>query len=191
MTSTSSQTSRVEPVKIVIERRVEAASQATFERWIRDLIDTAKRSQALQGSSVLTAGGGEYFILLRFASQADLDLWQSSPEVARLLREAEELATAPDHAVVQSGLETWFTLPGTAAALGAPPKWKMALVTWLALLPQVIGLSFIVPKDLPFPLGMAVSTAIPVAMLAWVIMPRLTRLLHPWLYRSPAPQASR
>jgi antibiotic biosynthesis monooxygenase (ABM) superfamily enzyme len=37
-------------------------------------------------------------------------------------------------------------------------------------------------KSLPFPLGAAISTAIPVAMLTWVVMPRLTKLLYRWLY---------
>lgn len=58
----------------------------------------------------------------------------------------------------------------------------MALVTWLALLPQVIILSFLIPKGLPFLLNVSLSTAIPVALLTWLIMPRLASLLYRWLY---------
>ncbi len=176
---------RSEPVKIVLERRVKPGAKDEFEAWIKRLMESATRGSALQGSSVLTAGGGEYFILLRFASQADLDRWQSSPDVIELHRKAEALASAADQPAVQTGLETWFTLPGLPVPPVAPPRWKMALVTWSALLPQVIALSFIVPKSLPFPLGPAISTAIPVAMLTWVVMPRLTKLLYRWLYASP------
>jgi antibiotic biosynthesis monooxygenase (ABM) superfamily enzyme len=60
----------------------------------------------------------------------------------------------------------------------------------MALLPQVILLSFIIPKVLPFPVGVALSTAIPVAMLTWVVMPRLTKLLYSWLYAPPRRLAS-
>jgi antibiotic biosynthesis monooxygenase (ABM) superfamily enzyme len=171
-----------EPVKIVLERHVKPGAREPFEQWIKEVLVAANSSLALQGSSVLTAGEGDYFILLRFESQAALERWSTSPEVIELLRRGEALATAPVQPVVRSGLETWFTVPGLPAPRAAPPQWKMALVTWCALLPQVILLSFIIPKGLPFLVGVALSTAIPVAMLTWVIMPRLTKLLYSWLY---------
>lgn len=173
------------PVKLVLERRAKPGAQDAFELWVKELMEVAAQSPTLQGSSVLTAGGGEYFILLRFASQDDLDRWQSLPKVAELLRQGESLATAPDQPIVRTGLETWFTLPGLPAPPVAPPKWKMAAVTWLTLLPQVLLLSFVIPKELPPVLSMAISTAIPVVMLTWVIMPRLTKLLYRWLYAAP------
>ena len=56
-------------------------------------------------------------------------------------------------------------------------------MTWVALLPQVIVLALaLAPLRLPFLLDAAVSTAIPVVMLTWVVMPNLTRLLYAWLY---------
>jgi uncharacterized protein len=58
----------------------------------------------------------------------------------------------------------------------------MALVTWLALLPQVLVLGLVVPSDLPYPLAPAISTAVPVVLLTWWIMPALTRRLYAWLY---------
>ena len=59
----------------------------------------------------------------------------------------------------------------------------MALMTWVALLPQVIILALaLAPLRLPFSLDVALSAAIPVAMLTWAVMPNLTRLLYAWLY---------
>jgi uncharacterized protein len=67
--------------------------------------------------------------------------------------------------------------PGTE-----PTKVVMTLVTWVALLPQVIVLAYaLAPLPLPFLLG-SVSAAIPGAMLTWVVMPNLSRLLYAWLY---------
>lgn len=169
------------PVKIVLERRVRPGAKESFERWVEELIALANQSGALEGSSVLTAGGGEYFILLRFASQAELDRWQASPEIVAHLGKGDAHAIAVDQPVVQTGLETWFTLPGIPAPV-PPRKWKMALMTWLALLPQVILLGFVIPAELPLLVRVSMSTAIPVAMLTWVIMPRLTRLFYGWLY---------
>ena len=99
------------------------------------------------------------------------------------MRDAEAVSTAGDESQIRTGLETWFTLPDKPAPTKPPAKWKMALVTWLALLPMVIALAYILaPLQLPFLANAAVSTAIPVAMLTWVIMPRLTRALYGWLY---------
>jgi antibiotic biosynthesis monooxygenase (ABM) superfamily enzyme len=60
----------------------------------------------------------------------------------------------------------------------------MALVTWCALLPQVVALSLVLPNSLPFLVAVAVSTAVPVCLLTWLVMPALTRALHGWLYPS-------
>jgi antibiotic biosynthesis monooxygenase (ABM) superfamily enzyme len=57
-------------------------------------------------------------------------------------------------------------------------------VTWFALLPQIIILAHVIPTSLPFLANVALSTAIPVCMLTWVIMPALTRALRKWLYSS-------
>jgi antibiotic biosynthesis monooxygenase (ABM) superfamily enzyme len=172
------------PAKIVMERRVRPGARPSFEAWVRKLMAAASGFGGLQGSSVLTSGGtDDYFILLRFAGRDHLRRWQESAELDALLREGDAHSLSVEQSQIKTGFETWFTLPDVPAPGAAPPKWKMALVTWLALLPQVIALAFVLePLHLPFPLGAAISTAIPVVMLTWVVMPRLTRLLYGWLY---------
>ena len=99
------------------------------------------------------------------------------------MRDADQVSSAGDASQIRSGLETWFTLPDMPAPTRPPPKWKMAIVTWVALLPMVIALAYVfAPLRLPFLIQAALSTAIPVAMLTWIIMPRLTRALYHWLY---------
>jgi antibiotic biosynthesis monooxygenase (ABM) superfamily enzyme len=170
------------PFKIVLERQVRpGGSHEAFASWVHQLLESAGATGALQGSSVLRSGD-KYFVLLRFASRKDLDGWHGSPAAAALLRRGEELAESADHPLVRSGLETWFTIPGLGTAPKPPPRWKMALVTWLALLPQVLLLGRVVPQEWPTLLKAAVSTAIPVILLTWLLMPNLTRLLQRWLY---------
>jgi antibiotic biosynthesis monooxygenase (ABM) superfamily enzyme len=173
-----------EPIKVVMERQVHLGAETRFEGWLRTLLDTAGDFGGLEGSSVLTAGtSGHYFTLLRFASAERMQQWQDSPQLAALVREANTFSVAADAAPIKTGLETWFTLPGLLGPRGAPPKWKMALVTWVALPPQVIILAFaLAPLRLSFLLDAALSTAIPVVMLTWVVMPGLTRLLYAWPY---------
>jgi len=170
------------PVKMVMERRIKPGAKDAFSLWVRELMAEAARSPALQGSSVFTAGEDDCFILLRFASQAELERWRSSSEVLELLRRGDAHATDPGQPHIQSGLETWFTVPGHPMPRMPPPKWKMALVTWLALLPQALLLGAIIPGGLPVLVRVSLSTALPVAMLTWVLMPRLTKRLSGWLY---------
>lgn len=172
------------PTKVVMQRRAHSGDEMRFQDRVRTLLDTACNFGGLEGSSVLTAGAsGEYFILLRFASPERMQRRQVSPRLAALMREANVFSTAADASPTRTGLETWFTLPGVPAPRTAPPGRKMVLVTWVALLPQVILLAFaLAPLRLPFLVNAAVSTAIPVAMLTWVVMPNLTRLLDAWLY---------
>ena len=178
--------SETEPVKIVLERRPRPGAEADFHEWIRELVASASRSPALEGSSVLTTHEGSWIVLLRFRSRDALERWQGSSDGAELLARGERLSVPGEAPVLRTGLETWFTLPGAAVPSRPPAKWKMALVTWLALLPQALLLGSILPKDLlPFVVNVALSTAIPVALLTWFIMPALTKALYGWLYPTP------
>lgn len=173
------------PVKIVIERVPRPGAEDRFRSWAERFVREAGRAPGHEGGSVLSAAGGAHVILLRFASATALDSWQSSAPYEVLMRDAELVSTAEGSSQIRSGLETWFTLPDRPAPMHPPPRWKMALVTWGALLPMVIALAYaLAPLRLPFLANAAVSTAIPVVMLTWVIMPRATRALYGWLYRA-------
>src|SRR5216683_3769527 len=175
--------SRLEPVKIVLERRVRPGAEAQFERWARSFMAAASRFPGLQGSSVFNfSSTGDYLILLRFASQPHLEHWRRAPEVVALCRQVDSISSTADRHQVKTGLETWFAVPSRSVAPAVPPRWKMALVTWLALLPQVILLSLLIPAALPMPVRATLLTAVPVAMLTWLVMPHLSVLLHEWLY---------
>jgi uncharacterized protein len=172
------------PVKIVIERRARPGAEEALRDWAERFVGEASRSPGHEGGSVLSAPGSRsHIILLRFASADALDGWQGSATYESLMRDADQVSSAGDASQVRSGLETWFTLPDMPVPTKPPPKWKMAIVTWLALLPMVIALAYVLaPLRLPFLVQAALSTAIPVAMLTWIIMPRLTRALFGWLY---------
>ena len=63
-----------------------------------------------------------------------------------------------------------------------PPRWKRALVTWLAMFPMVSALAHaIAPLRLPLLATIALSTSVSIASLTWIIMPRLPRALTRWL----------
>jgi Uncharacterized protein conserved in bacteria len=89
------------------------------------------------------SGSREYGIVRKFASREALEFsyfrrvlpgTNSQPNSPKGRVRAEEL----------TGLESWFTLPG--AALRPLPKWKMAIATYLGVLPVVMVLSLTIGR---------------------------------------------
>jgi antibiotic biosynthesis monooxygenase (ABM) superfamily enzyme len=83
-----------------------------------------------------------------------------------------------------TGLETWFTLPAKPGA-PSPPRYKMAVVTWLAVFPTVLVIFSLfspVLNMMPTVLRTLVFTLVMVTLMTYVIMPRMTRLFSFWLY---------
>jgi antibiotic biosynthesis monooxygenase (ABM) superfamily enzyme len=86
-------------------------------------------------------------------------------------------------------METWFTLPEYKAVIEPPPKWKMAIVAFIAayaisalsrsILPPFIG-------SWPLLIQAIVYTGILVVLLTFVTMPKLSLLLRRWLYSENA-----
>ena len=77
------------------------------------------------------------------------------------------------------GLEAWFRSPHNP-----PPRWKMAVATFLGVFPLAMILNLTIGpviREWPFVPRNAVFNACVVALLSWVVMPVVTRLLHGWL----------
>lgn len=166
------------PTKILLERHVTPGRDAEMEAWILAVLASARATEALEGSSVL-AHDAERFVLLRFRTEAELHAWRAAAEGSGLFASSD--VAAPPH-IIRSGLETWFTLPGHPLPRMPPPRWKMALLTWCALLPTVFTMSQVVPRIAPHAVVLPLSTALTVCVLTWVLMPNLTRLVQRWLY---------
>ena len=65
-----------------------------------------------------------------------------------------------------------------------PPRYKVAVVVWLAIYPTVVLTLLLVrpfTQDLPVPLQALVLTLIVVPLAVWFLIPWLNRLLAGWL----------
>lgn len=65
-----------------------------------------------------------------------------------------------------------------------PPRYKQAIVSWLALYPVLTALVFVmrpIVGELPLPLQTFVMTAILIPLMTWVLVPFVQRLLGGWL----------
>jgi len=175
------------PITVTVTRRVKPGHEAAYEEFLAGMSDAAKAFPGYLGEEVFRAAagtGGEYRIVYRFDSTAHLRGWLDSGERAAWLRRAEPHVAGPMRTQFLTGLESWFTLPAQAGA-PPPPAYKMAVLTWLTIFPLitlVVAVSPPVIGHLPMVPRLAVTTLVTVSLMTWVVMPRVTRLMHRWLY---------
>jgi antibiotic biosynthesis monooxygenase (ABM) superfamily enzyme len=175
------------PVTAVASRRVKQGREQEFEEWASGILAAANEAPGYLGSEVLRPSDNEdddeYKIVFRFDHASNLRAWEVSDERHRWLRRAEPLVHE-EKVHVLTGLETWFTLP-TKPGEPAPPRYKMVIVSWLAIFP-IVTLIFSVFGQwlnlLPMLLRTLVFTAVMVTLMTYVVMPRMTRLFSFWLY---------
>ena len=73
-----------------------------------------------------------------------------------------------------------------APRTGAPPRYRQALIVWLAIYPTItllLELGGPVINDWPLPLRTLALTAVAVPLMVFVLLPTLQRALGGWLRR--------
>jgi uncharacterized protein len=173
------------PVTTTVTRRIKPGHEAAYEQFLAGISGAAKAFPGYLGVEVFRPAPGqsnEYRTVYRFDSPNHLRGWLDSDERAAWLERAEPHVAGPMRTQFLTGLESWFTL---AAQPGAPPPYKMAVLTWVTIFPLitlVVIASAPLIGSLPLVLRLAVTTLVTVSLMTWIVMPRVTRLLHRWLY---------
>ena len=175
------------PVTAVASRRVKPGREREFEEWVSGILLEARKAPGYLGSEVLRPSDSdddEYRIVFRFDHASNLHAWENSEERRRWLRKSRPMLHEEENVRVLTGLETWFTLPQKAGE-PAPPRYKMAVVTWLAVFPVVMVIFSLFGQWLnllPTVLRTLLFTLVMVTLMTYVIMPRMSRLFSFWLY---------
>jgi antibiotic biosynthesis monooxygenase (ABM) superfamily enzyme len=170
---------------VAITRRVRPGMEAAFESALQDFARRSLHAPGTKGVHLLgpVPGGksNEYGILRSFENESASRDFYASP----LYRDWEEtvapLVEGPPVMRELHGLEAFFR----DAGMRHPPRWKMAIVTWIGVFPTVWLWSSTLPKLLDglHPIAtMAIVNLFVVATLAWLAMPLLTRLFAGWLH---------
>jgi antibiotic biosynthesis monooxygenase (ABM) superfamily enzyme len=174
-------------VTTTVTRRVKPGHEALYEGFLAGIIAAASAYPGHLGVEVFRpkeADAGEYRTVYRFDTAEHLQAWLDSDEHAAWLERAEPHVIGPMRTSFVTGLETWFTLPGRPSA-PPPPRYKMALVTWITIFPLItliVTVTGPLLEELPQAVRLGITTAIAVPLMTWVVMPRVTRLLHRWLF---------
>jgi hypothetical protein len=176
-------------VTVVTSRRVKPGHEDDFERWLEDVGAAAAAYPGFVWRRITHPsehGRPEYVVVFKFDSYAHMLGWTDSDERRAWLERVKPHVLDDFRETVLTGLERWFTLPALPG-VPPPPRYKMATVTLAVVYPLSLGLGTILNRwlaPLPAPLRSLAATVLMVALLTWVVMPRVTRLCRRWLYPS-------
>lgn len=180
-------------VTVLVSRRVKPGHEAAFVQGSEAMTAAAQLFPGHLGGQMIhpeadDEGGNEernlYHTVFAFDTPEHLQAWQTSPERSRCLQAIAPHTLSSSKLREVSGLGHWFTPPG-GAAHQPPPRWKVATVTWLGIFPTVYFLFLTVAPwlaDWALLPRVMVITMLVVLLMTWVVAPRLTTWLKPFLY---------
>jgi antibiotic biosynthesis monooxygenase (ABM) superfamily enzyme len=175
-----------EAIAVVISLHVPAENITAFDSVLRELIDAARKKGRISGEVLRgppEPSGRVYHVVYRFADERSLRAWEASSERQALAARAGALAGRAKRNQL-TGMEAWFDIP---SGLSAPSRHRMAALTWIGIWPLVsLTLWLVAPlyTDLPFPLRTALTSALLVCAMTYLVMPFLARNAVRWLYGS-------
>jgi uncharacterized protein len=190
------------PVTVIVKRIAKKDKIKEFEEWLSGISKEVSRQDGSMGIDIIKPTNNhisnrskpEYVIIFRFNNYDNLDKWEKSPIRYEWLQKARKLAESDYEVQKMTGLEFWFTPylndeSSPMIPLQPPPRYKMVIVTipvisilLLTLVPQIHFLTEML--SIPFPIRLVIALTITVLLMTYVIMPLLTKLLKPWLFKT-------
>ncbi|MEU4688096.1 antibiotic biosynthesis monooxygenase [Actinoplanes sp. NPDC023714] len=181
-------------VTVAITRRVDPEKSAEMAAWVRAGASLAETFPGFLGTGWVRpeVGSSEWHMLYRFADAESLRDWEESAQRRWWLSSAEGFV---EHTRVErrTGIEGWFDpprdqeidQPGPPPA-AAPPRWKQAVTIWLGFFPvSLLSAVLLTPHitTLNVVLKTLISTLVLTPIMTYLVLPRVTKALQPWLKR--------
>ena len=177
-----------DPLTITITRSVLPGREEAFESKVKEFIPKSLAFPGHLGVHVVKPSGAhprDYVVVIKFQSRQQWRAFLDWPEYVSFREAIEPLMDREPSVQELSGLESWFTLP-SAHAIAPLPRWKMAMITLLAVYPTSLAINLALGgwlTDMHITLRTLTVASLMVAMLTWFVMPLMTRVFHGWLYR--------
>lgn len=175
------------PLTAIISHVVRPGREQGYEEWFHGIVADARKFKGHLGVTTIRPNDEahpEYVVILKFDCYDNLKTWLDSDVRRQWIERLQPLIEKSESIQTLTGLETWFTLPKLPIKT-PPPRYKMALVTWLGVFVTLAVLSRLVApllSGLPILLNQLITTGLVVTFLTYVLMPRLTKLFKRWLY---------
>ncbi|MBA2116235.1 antibiotic biosynthesis monooxygenase [Bremerella alba] len=171
-------------VHVAITHQAKPGKEAEYDAALREFARESLHEPGTAGVLLLApapgAHGCEYGILRSFENQASCDAFYQSARFRNFHELTKPLVVEEATRRKLHGLEAFFSDPKLS-----PPRWKMAIVTWLGVFPSVLFWGNVLPpalSSLHSVVATAVTTIFVTVTLAWVVMPLLTKVFAPWLH---------
>jgi len=180
------------PVTRIFSHNVKPGHEKDFEEWSRKLTAKAAEHPGFQNITKIKPSDPqnlEYVIIVHWASYDDLKKWEESDYLRKMIKESEEFTLSLKNIQEDSGMEIWFDWPMKAKSVLKPAFYKQVIIAIVTVVPLIFLMGAITGSvfaglDLPGPIMILVNVVI-MAPLMTVLMPRITKVLHPWLYPTP------
>ncbi|CAI3957340.1 antibiotic biosynthesis monooxygenase [Alteromonas macleodii] len=184
-----------EPITVIISRRVKPEMVKEFESLTSEMTERASRFPGYLGTTLFKPSSSidpEYRIMFKFQDMNSLQEWEGSSQRAEILEKIEDLLITTSEREQVSGLITWFTLPSTNP-ITPPPRYKMSLISWLALYPAVPLIFWLFESwliEFPMFIRTFMVTALVIVLMTYLLMPFMTKRFAFWLYPKSTPEDS-
>lgn len=186
------------PVTVSITRHLDPGREAEMVSWMQAGIALAERFPGFLGAGWVRPerDSDTWHVLYRFADAEALAAWESSHQRQWWRDSAGGLGVVESRVERRTGIEGWFDDPTNRdvrdlrVAPAAPPRYKQAVIIWLAFFPLSLIVTFLSGRYLP---EMALvarvlgTTLVMTPLMTYLVLPRMTRALGWWLQGQPAP----
>jgi len=166
----------------MICRNLKPGREKEYDDWLRRYLALEMKAPGYLGTTVILPGSTRSttrYIITRFVDKASMRAWRESDQSAELLKEADNYSTPYYDSAY--GMETWFNLP-ELRALVPPPKWKMALIVFMAAYAIALPSHYLIDPYLegwPILFSSIAFSGILVIGLTYFAMPILSRVALP------------
>jgi hypothetical protein len=185
------------PVTVIVKRIAKKNKIKEFEDWLSGISNEVSSQVGSMGIDIIRPtdkeSRPEYVIIFRFNNYDNLTKWENSSIRNEWLQKGKELVQADPDVQKLTGLEFWFTPYSKKSSdllpLISPPRYKMVIVTipvisllLLTLVPQIHFITEML--FIPYSMRFVIAITITVILMTYLIMPLLTKLLRPWLFKA-------
>jgi antibiotic biosynthesis monooxygenase (ABM) superfamily enzyme len=183
------------PVTVSITRRVDPDAEDQMLAWLRAGTQLSERFEGFLGSGWVrpSPDSAEWHMLYRFADGESLQRWEASPQRQWWLDSARGFVETSAKEQ-RTGIEGWFDEPSSVDVADLrptappPPRWKQMCAIFLVFFPLSLAANLATRELLPdvwLPVRVLASVLVMTPIMTYVALPWITRLLAPWLNRTP------
>jgi uncharacterized protein len=175
------------PLTVLVRRKVKPGREKDYEAWLERLTQgVAERFPGYLGAEFHrpAAAGGDYRSVFRFDTLENLESFERSDFRRQMLADAAPLFAADAAWERMTGLEFWFDPPpGTKLPQLSPHRMALVLIAVVFCLVLILNIALgPLMTGWPVPFRVFATVTLQVALMTYLIMPRLTPLLARFIY---------